>query len=291
MKSLSLANNIRLNSTMNFKKKHDLSAFGFSLIYSESNIRNPTEKKRLAVISGWMGAKPNQLKPYINYYHSRGIDTLSFGIKPIHLLFPNRSKNAISKVLEICKEYENDLTKSNLIFHHFSVGGFLFGQILCLMNELPEQFGVLKPAIKAQIFDSPPDYVGIAKGVSRSFNIGSFFEKILEMCISKYLKVTANTAGKEHKLSSVTFHNNSLNAPSLWYYSLADKIARYEDCQVVINKWKGRGIAVSEVVWEHTPHIQHARIDPKRYFNELDNFLLNSNLIDNNIIINNNNKL
>lgn len=36
---------------------------------------------------------------------------------------------------------------------------------------------------------------------------------------------------------------------------------------------------VEECVWEHTPHIQHGRVDPERYFGTLDKFLKKNSII------------
>jgi hypothetical protein len=50
----------------------------------------------------------------------------------------------------------------SIIFHHFSVGGFLYGQALLAMKTNTEIGGV-KQLIKAQVFDSPPDYPNIPR--------------------------------------------------------------------------------------------------------------------------------
>ena len=50
-------------------------------------------------------------------------------------------------------------------------------------------------------------------------------------------------------------------------------VANWEDCEIVINKWKTRGTSVEQCIWEHSPHIQHGRVDPERYFGTLQAFL------------------
>ena len=127
--------------------------------------------------------------------------------------------------------------------------------------------------VKAQIFDSPPDFNGIAAGVSKSMGIGGIGESFIRVCLSSYLKAVENSYGRDHRAASLAFHHNTIPAPSLWFYSRADPVARWEDCAEVVGKWRGTGIEVKECVWEHTPHIQHARVDPERYFSTLDAFL------------------
>jgi len=51
-----------------------------------------------------------------------------------------------------------------------------------------------------------------------------------------------------HRNASGRFHGNDLtSAPSLWLYSRADPVARWEDCRTVIDKWTAAGIPTSEV--------------------------------------------
>ncbi len=108
--------------------------------------------------------------------------------------------------------------------------------------------------------------------------IGGLGEKIIEKSARAYLKLTENSAGVMHKASSAAFHDNAVAAPALWFYSKADPVSEWQDCETVINKWKAKGTRVQECVWEDTPHIQHARVDPDRYFGTLDAFLKEHNI-------------
>jgi hypothetical protein len=35
---------------------------------------------RLAIVCGWMGAKPNQMRPYVNFYLNRGFNVMSYAV-------------------------------------------------------------------------------------------------------------------------------------------------------------------------------------------------------------------
>ena len=132
---------------------------------------------------------------------------------------------------------------------------------------------------RAQIFDSPPDYNSIAFGISKSMGINGPMEKVVESFAGLYLKLAKNGAGVLHRKSSQMFHENYVSAPALWYYSRADPVARFEDCETVISKWKNNGILVEQCVWEDTPHIQHGRLDPERYFGTLKTFLEENRIV------------
>ena len=62
-------------------------SIGFDVKYHKSDAIT-TGPRPLCIVAGWMGAKERQLKPYLSFYHKRGIDTLSFAVGPNHVLFP-----------------------------------------------------------------------------------------------------------------------------------------------------------------------------------------------------------
>lgn len=251
---------------------------GFNMKYQQAN--DLGGKRPLVIIAGWMGAKERQLNPYISFYHKRNIDTLSFAVGPKHVLFPSDSKEQMEKVMDFISNTASSEIKSPscIIFHHFSVGGFLYGLLLLSLKE-SNRFESVTPLIKAQIFDSPPDYKSIASGMARSMGFSGLGQLAVENAAKVYLKLSENSAGVLHRASSAAFHGNEIAAPSLWFYSKADPVAKFEDCITVIDKWKSRGTRVDQCVWDDTPHIQHARYDPERYFGTLEAFLQESNVI------------
>lgn len=270
-------------------------SIGFDLTYQAASENR--ECRPLAIVAGWLGAKPRQLRPYLEFYHSQGIDTLSFAVGPHHIILPENGEKQMRKVLEFCKARTMPATSSieasssardprlitnSLVFHHFSVGGYLFGQMLRQWDS--EFHGHLKPSpglIKAQIFDSPPDFTGIARGVSRSMGVGAPFNKAIETLLNLYLAITSNTTvGRGHRAASAAFHENPVCAPALWFYSKSDPVADYKDCEAVIAKWRGRGTPVQQCVWDDSPHIQHGRVDPERYFGTLKKFLHESKVLN-----------
>ena len=148
---------------------------GFNLMYQpvKKTPNNHDDVTTVAIVTGWMGAKQKQLKPYLTFYHDKGINTLSFAIGPKQVLFPQSASDQMETVLNEIIKLEAKEAKENrslkILFHNFSVGGFLFGQMLRRMESHPEKYGKLKSIIVAQVFDSPPDFNGIATGVSKRY--------------------------------------------------------------------------------------------------------------------------
>lgn len=147
------------------------------------------------------------------------------------------------------------------------------------MKNHSEQYDPVRKAIQAQIFDSPPDYNSIALGISKSMGLGGFLEKGVEKTASALLELTKDTVGKQHRAASAAFHDNYVPAPSLWFYSRADPVSRWDDCITVTTKWKNRGTEVQACTWEDTPHIQHGRLYPDQYFGTLKEFLEKRSLL------------
>ncbi len=269
MNQLSMRTIIRANATTSTvvlrrnlsKSKHHVASgegmptpmsMGHGLQFHEGkHDGNGKTTRPLAVVVGWMGAKPKQMKPYIEYYNSQGIDTLSFACGPGHVLFPKKAMEHMQNVVQVALkkaisigDANNEPHSRDIIFHCFSMGGFLYGQTLRSMVENPDKCGNIKPLIKAQIFDSPPDYHSIADGIAKSIGLSGLAEKFTAAAMRGFLAVTSSTSGVEHRASSAAFRANMIAAPSLWYFSRADPVSRWEDCESVINGWKALGTGI-----------------------------------------------
>jgi hypothetical protein len=250
---------------------------GLSPIHMHISEKNDSNKirnnKTLVVVAGWMGAKEKQLKPYVSFYNKNGIDVISFSVGPMHILKPESATTQMRNILDEIKKQGETNQINSVCFHHFSVGGYLFGQMLRLLAAESTKYDSVVKTIKGQIFDSPPDINGISSGISKGIGIPVFLQGFVKATIDAYLNMTAKTTGVEHKAASDAFHANQINAPALWFYSKADLVARWQDCETVTGKWESSGIDVTKCMWEHTPHIQHGRKDPDRYFATLEDFL------------------
>ena len=111
-----------------------------------------------------MFAHLKQMKAYADFYHKRNIDSLMFAVGPVHVLRPNTALNQMENVINATLTSGSSgstFVPRSIIFHHFSVGGYLFGQMLRILDMKKEKYPKYKESIKAQIFDSPPDIAGL----------------------------------------------------------------------------------------------------------------------------------
>jgi hypothetical protein len=243
----------------------------------------PSAERPLVLLSGWMGSTANHLKHYRAAWHDRGFDTMAFSAGPQEVLQPKKAIRLMESVLDAAAEEagakgaaEAGTTRGGrpILWHGFSMSGYLFGNALLSMDAQPERFAAVRRNLRAQIFDSPPDFNGIAGGVARSMGFGGVRELLIRGALSSYLEATKDTAGVLHRASSERFHGNDLSGvPSLWFYSESDPVARAQDCRTVIGKWRAAGIEVDEEVFQDTPHVQHMRLQPEKYLGALDLFL------------------
>mmetsp|Transcript_6228 Transcript_6228/g.8037 ORF Transcript_6228/g.8037 Transcript_6228/m.8037 type:complete len:264 (+) Transcript_6228:60-851(+) len=239
-----------------------------------------TEKERpLVLLSGWMGSTPRHLRRIKEHYENHGYDTYSFSAGPREVVFPKKAIALMEKNMDSVIEEIGDSNRP-IIFHGFSMSGFLWGNALLSMDKNPERFGKFKNNLKVQIFDSPPDYVGISGGIAKSMGFGDFRSTIVKNIMDLYLHLTKDSAGVIHLAASNRFHGNDLkHAPSLWMYSLTDPVASSEICQIVANKWRAAGVESEEVVFKDTAHVQHMLKEPEKYISALDQFLQRNGLL------------
>lgn len=274
-------NNNKIIRTLSHKKLNlelNKKQLGNGITHYDSPIVNKNTNNTVVVITSWLFAKDNQLKPYIQFYLNQGISILTISVDIFHILNPNKSKKQMESIInEVLK-----LTSKNIIYHQFSTGGFLYAQQLRILLDDKEKkinnFYNYENKIKAQIFDSIPDVNSIPIGVSKHYK-NPIIENIMKYTIKFYLKLVENTTGVEHRLASNIMHNNYIKAPSLFFYSKTDIIAPMEDIEIVMNKWKNNNIPVESCCFENTKHIQHARQEPEMYFGTLKDFLLKNKLI------------
>ncbi|GAB6030932.1 hypothetical protein CHUAL_007758 [Chamberlinius hualienensis] len=181
--------------------------------------------KSLAIILNWMLAKRRHVMKFGNFYNNRGLDVLSVSLTPLQLLLPTTGSQVVAaNVLDFLAD--NPQYESVLV-HGFSVGGYLYGEMLNKMDQSSKYDG-LSQKIVGQVFDSAVDYYSIPNGLAKAITNNRHIQKWLEMYIRYHMKFFHEISTRHYLRSSDTFHNNPVKAPSLFFFSRDDPVGTAE---------------------------------------------------------------
>lgn len=255
----------------NFSTKQLTPAVALMTNGSTKHLRNrpniseySSEGKPLAVLICWLAAKNNAVNKYAKFYMDQGFDVLTVRITPWQLLLPARADPIIrNEVLPTLLSSDHD----KKLIHGFSVGGYVFAQMLKYMHNDPTgKCQEMMKTMDAQIWDSVVDVNGISIGVSKSvFMKNQFLQKSLQSYIDFHLKAFQNIATCWYDEAHEYFYNKPLHAPSLFLASEIDQISTIDVIQNIQDIWGGYGIKCSNKVWNNTSHVGHMRRYPDEY--------------------------
>ncbi|XP_025086350.1 transmembrane protein 53-like isoform X1 [Pomacea canaliculata] len=233
--------------------------------------RTDSERRPLAVLFGWLQAKKRHINKYGNLYLSKGFDVVTVQVPPSQVLWPRHTQAKISKLLSLLQEISKP--SRPIVTHGFSVGGYLYGEMLLKLEQQPDKYADIRSRLVGQVFDSPVDFEGVPRGFSNVLVSNPLLRSTLRKLLETYLKVMQSQVTNHYLQSSKAFHNNSLDLPSLFLYSRIDPIGVAEIIEGVMDKWQKKGVAVSHKCWERTPHVSHFHHHPDQYVEALITFL------------------
>lgn len=225
----------------------------------------------LVLLFGWMLAKQRHLDKYGNLYHSKGFDVLSVQMKPTQVLIPTQAQKTMEELLNILQQ--KSLSEKPLMIHGFSVGGYMYGELLIKLKENAEKYQDVRRRMVGQIFDSPVDYEGVAPGFASVLVKNKVGQKILKNALEAYLATFKKTITCHYIKSSNAFHKNELRLPSLLLYSRSDPIGVDTRIEMVMKSWRSQGIPVMTRCWETSPHVSHFHRHPDEYIEAVLKFL------------------
>jgi alpha/beta superfamily hydrolase len=241
-----------------------------------SKWEHSSEGRPLTIMLCWLMAKNNAVNKYANFYLDKGFDVMTVRITPAQLLLPTSANRVIKD--ELMPLLKNCDHKQSLI-HGFSVGGYVFAQMLRLAHEQPEQYKEVVQKMVGQIWDSVVDVQGTAIGVSKSvFPNSPFPQKLLKDYIDFHMKAMYKVSTKHYYVSHEYFYDRPLHAPALFLNSQNDPISPVEVIEAVQKVWSSNGIRVTQKLWPNTPHVGHMQRHPEEYKKTVTDFLTNIGL-------------
>ncbi|KAG6833115.1 hypothetical protein H0H87_011223 [Tephrocybe sp. NHM501043] len=167
-----------------------------------------------------------------------------------------------------------------LLIHAFSNGGC--SQLTCLSRLLKARYpnwSLLKPGACALILDSCPG-LGTARHARRTIEtivrnpIIQILIKALSTCLFFYSAVTKRLFGTRNVLEVLKADLNRPNllpwtrksTPRLYLCSKKDEVVDFYEVEAHAKEAREVGFDVSFEVFEDTPHVSHAKYEPKRYW-------------------------
>ncbi|XP_025094551.1 uncharacterized protein LOC112564151 isoform X2 [Pomacea canaliculata] len=92
------------------------------------------DQRPLVIIIPWLRAKQNHVSKYSELYLRKGLDVLVVQVTPSQIIRPIRTKRIVKELLSLLQDENGPLAKRPLIIHGFSIGAFVWGQMLLEMN-------------------------------------------------------------------------------------------------------------------------------------------------------------
>ena len=162
--------------------------------------------------------------------------------------------------------------KSNrpLLVHGFSVGGYVFGELLVKLLQNPEKYTTIPSRFQGLIFDSPVDMNGIPIGVSRAATENPIYRQLIHSALDMYLKFP-NT--KHYMRSADVFKRNVFEIPSLLMYSRSDPVVEPEKIETIASQWREKGVICHTKFWNEAPHVSIFMKYPDEYTKAVVSFI------------------
>ncbi|GAB1609859.1 transmembrane protein 53-like [Argonauta hians] len=225
----------------------------------------------LVLMLGWMFARSHHLSKYSNIYCSKGFDVLQINVDPMQVLRPIRAQSFVEKIFDVLQN--EDYIHKPIVVHGFSVGGYLYGEMLVKMNKEPKRLRDVSKRIIGQIFDSPVDKDRVAYGMSVNIGKNYISQKLIFLLLNQYLKIFKKSVTDHFTKSHTAFVQNALRIPTLFLYSYKDSIANPKVIEKTISTWENDEIQVLHKSWNDTKHVSHLQKYPEEYTEILLNFL------------------
>lgn len=234
--------------------------------------------KPLVICLTWLMAKRKNVLKYANLYLENGFDVLNVVTSPWHVLWPVKGIQLVARdMLDVLKANES---YSPLLIHGFSVGAYLWGEVLVHATLEKNKYQAVMNRICGQIWDSSVDVTEIHLGIPKAvFPKNLVLQNALQQYITYHLKAFDNVATKHYVRASQMFHTNTARVPALFYLSKSDPIGSESANIRARESWESMGVPVYWNCFEKSSHVGHFRYYPDIYKAELFAFLEKLSLI------------
>lgn len=112
----------------------------------------------LAILLPWIYPDENYLSRFIQIYGVRGFDVVTIRLNKKQFLYPENSSGGKKVVTEFLDYLEDNHKYRPYIVHGFSIGSYIYGEMMAQMSEDCKKFSTIAANIKGCMWDSPVDF-------------------------------------------------------------------------------------------------------------------------------------
>ncbi|XP_012269924.2 uncharacterized protein LOC105694125 [Athalia rosae] len=241
---------------------------------------NVPKDRPLLVILSWLLSKKRHIKKFIDFYMEQGFDVITVSISPWQLIWPAKGSRLVAA--DLLAFLEQNKNYQQILLHGFSVGGYMWGEVLDMIHTDRKRYDPIIDRITGQIWDSAADVSEISIGTPLAVFPNN---AMLQAALKKYLEYHMATFHKQatqyYIRSSQLFHTNLVRSPALFIISKTDPVGALKCNQRVRDSWDSLGVETYMKIFEKSPHVGHFYKHPKEYVTELYTFLDKIGLIRN----------
>ncbi|XP_044729003.1 transmembrane protein 53-B-like [Chrysoperla carnea] len=239
---------------------------------SNLQLSNPPNKP-MVILLPWLLAKRKHILKYASFYLDQGFDVLNVECSPWQVLWPLKGVKLVADDILTFLE-KNPLCKP-LVLHGFSVGGYLWSEVMVKALSDQARYQPIFDRIIGQVWDSAVDVAEITIGLPKAvFPNNQMMQRALKQYMMYHLKTFDQVATTHYLRASQIFHTNPLiRTPALFYVSKTDPIGSLKANEAARENWESLGIKVNFKCFEKSSHVGHYRKYPKEYMAELYSFI------------------
>lgn len=208
------------------------------------------------IMPAWLLVKQKPLNKYAEIYVELGFDVLTIRISPWQLLWPAKGSQLVGR--DVVNFLHHNAAFNPLCIHGFSVGAYVWGECLAIIERDAQRFGHIADRIVGQVWDSAADIHEIPIGVPKAvFPRNPRLNRALSNYMQYHLRTFHEVATQHYLKSSDMFHNNMVRAPALMFVSEDDPVGSVSSNGSVRRDWERLGIACEWKCWEKSEHVSH----------------------------------
>ncbi|KZC12615.1 PREDICTED: transmembrane protein 53 [Dufourea novaeangliae] len=239
-----------------------------------------TENRPLLIMLTWLLSKRRHVMKYVNLYTEQGFDIALVTMTPWQLMWPTKGSRVVAAdLLDFLIQHES---YQQILLHGFSVGAYMWGEILDLIQSDRQKYAHLIDKIVGQIWDSVVDVTELTVGTPRAvFPKNEMLQSMFQKYLEYHLKTFHKQSTQYYIRSSQLFHTNLVHTPALFFISKTDIVGTLTSNFRVRDRWDTLGVKTYVKIFEKSPHVGHYYKYPKEYVAELYAFLNKLQLIQN----------